>query len=128
MTAIYLYICFFHTVYGVINAYIYGRKGAESLKRDEHIDILGLIVIFLLYPYLVKMFDLNYYQLNWGTVCGILASPFFKDGAYFQTRHYIDGAYKGWLDDSTTSTAKINFKMPARVLMFVCSIMLLFVL
>lgn len=128
MIAIYLYICLFHTVYGIINAYIFGKKGAESLQRDEHIDIVALIIIFFGYAYLIKFLNPSWYAINWGTALGFLSSPFFKDGAYFQTRHYIDNAYKGWFDDSTTSTAKINFKMPARVFAFICSVLLLIVL
>jgi hypothetical protein len=126
MMILYLCICFFQTVFGAINAFIYGRKGAESLKRDEHIDIVLLQGLFFIYPFLVLWLEVDVYELSWATVAGIFATPFFKDGAYFESRKKIDGAYRlGWWDDSTTSTAIINFKMPMRVLFFICSLLMM---
>lgn len=126
MIALYLCICLFQVVFGVINAFIYGKKGAESLRRDEHVDIVLLQALFFVYPFLVLWFKVDVYELCWATSAGIFATPFFKDGAYFETRKRIDGAYRlGWLDDSTTSTAIINFKMPMRVLFFIGSILMI---
>jgi hypothetical protein len=126
MIILYLCICAFQTVFVAINAFIYGRKGAESLKRDEHIDIVMLQMLFFVYTFLVLFLDVDVYDLFWATFAGVFATPFFKDGAYFQTRKSIDGTYKlGWFDDSTTSTALINFTMPVRCLFFLCSIVLI---
>jgi hypothetical protein len=127
MIVLYLCICLFQIVFGAINAFIYGRKGADSLKRDEHIDIVVLQGLFFLYPFLVLWLRVDVYELCWATVAGIFATPFFKDGAYFETRKRMDPTvYRlGWLDDSTTSTAIINFKMPMRVLFFIGSILML---
>jgi purine-cytosine permease-like protein len=120
MILLFLLICAYYVAWGGVNALIWGRKGADSFKIDEHWIIL--LVEALFYAIIIYLSecreDISKWQVVLCCICSFVSKPFFKDGAYYQTRELmVKGTYpKGWFDDSNTSTAKINFKVEWRLL------------
>jgi hypothetical protein len=112
---------------GLKDAILWGRKGADSYTWDEHNvfiierifqTLYVLFVIVLWYLSILTPLDLIISEIAY-----ILSFPFFQDSFYYEGRKRIDGAYKGFWDDSATSTAKLNFKFKTRLLLFLFGIL-----
>jgi hypothetical protein len=114
----YCLVLAFACLEGVTHAILWSRKGAGAFKWNEHIIFLG--TRFLLAPMILL-------PGSWqGLLAGVIAYPCFHNGFYYWFRNRIDGSYpQEFFDDSTSSTANINFSVRARVLMFVASLILL---
>lgn len=52
--------------------------------------------------------------------------PLMHDGAYYEIRHWLNpNTYpKGWKSESTTSTAKMEFDLKTRIIMFAIGVIL----
>lgn len=124
MIGLYFSICAFHVFWGCCNALIWGRKGADSFRLDEHWFIVLVEVSFWLIILGVSEFDLSKWDVRVALISGILSKPFFKDGAYYYTRDLIDGSYPArWMaNPSKTSTSLINFTTFWRVMGLLASL------
>lgn len=97
---------------GVIQAFIYGKKGADSLPSNEH---AWFGTERLLVWWSVLMASVN--PIGWLILSVPMLYPIFYNGAYYQMRNRIDGSYpKGWRSDpSKTSTADFNLSFKVRI-------------
>lgn len=127
MIGLYLLMCIFHVLWGSVNALIWGRKGADSFKLDEHWFIVLMELVFWFILLWVGEFQLPRWDVRVAVISGILSKSFFKDGAMYYTRDLIDGSYpaRWWANPSKTSTAIINFSTFWRVAMLLAGIMFL---
>lgn len=78
--------------------------------------IIILIITYYLHKYLV-----------FGTISTLLLSfSYFHNGAYFAKRNDLNSEQypKRWRDDSTTSSALVNFKYPIRLIQAIISLIL----
>ena len=108
---------------GIMEAMIYGKKGHDSFKRDEHRWIYTPIrTLFFCLAFSFHFVDLE--GCFFIFVSAILSFPFFHDGFYYLGRKWIDGAYDGFMDMTTGSTAKISIPPVARFVLFLTGIML----
>jgi hypothetical protein len=96
-------------VAGVVQAFLYSKKGADSIKGDEHNWFIAdrvLIWSVALLP-----------SAGWYIFAIPFFYPLFYNGAYYYMRNKIDGSYsKGWKSDpSNSSTADLNLSFERRV-------------
>lgn len=125
MLVLFIFFAFYPVIFGVINALIYGRKGAESYKIDEHYIIILEIAFVYGQVEIVNEFrdTFSVWDIRTVIICILFCHPLLKQAGYFEGRNLIDGSYpKGWMDDSTTSTAKINFTWWWRVALAACGV------
>lgn len=109
---------------GIMEAMIYGGKMYDSFKFDHHKGIyVPMRLTIFLFAASFCFIDLNEVPFVLSCVC--LSFPFFHDGFYYLGRKWIDEAYYGFFDMTTTSTAKTSFDPPQRVILFICSMLLL---
>lgn len=102
-------VCFilFSLLSGYLEAYFWDRHPKVN-QRWSHIALTVLRAIVAI-PVL-------YYE-GWLNVLGLMCMfPLLHDGAYYQTRNYINpNVYpKGWKDESTTTGALISLSFPVR--------------
>jgi hypothetical protein len=132
---IYLLLCFYAHVHGYTNAFLYGRKGADSLPGNEHVYLtieraavwlLPIIACLqlMLFGYFLT-FRLGVYSLVLELVAGAMAFSFFHNGAYYLMRDRIDGTSHGFCYQSPTSTAVLEFSYTQRAALFYLSCALL---
>lgn len=127
MIGLYLCICAFWVFWGCCNALIWGRKGAESFKLDEHWFIVLLEIVFILSIIFVGEAQISKWDVRVAVMSAFLSKPFFKDGAMYYTRDLIDGSYPArWMaNPSKTSTALLNFTTFWRIGLLIAGLMLL---
>ena len=86
--------------------YFYNQvNNKNGIKKELHpIFTIQRITVFTLLLLIIK--SILWYKLLMITIALTILSPFFHDGSYYYFRNKIDNAYpKGWLSQSTTSTA-----------------------
>lgn len=116
---------------GMKDAILWSHKGVNAFPFDEHVVILierisiTVFVLFMIIGHKLQWFGLV--DLLIVELCYILSFPFFQAGMYYQSRHWIDKAYKGFWSDSSTSSAKLNFSFKVRSLLFLLSILILII-
>lgn len=97
---------------GIRDAYTFHRNPPRIASRIDphalfnmHRTAITLVFMVVLYP----MLESFWLCLAFTFALGLLF-PFFHDGAYYTYRNKLDpGLYpRGWLDWSTTSTAKLT--------------------
>jgi hypothetical protein len=127
MIALYFSMCTFYVFWGCVNGLIWGRKGADSFKLDEHWFIVLLELSVILIVLGVTEFELNKWDVRVAVFSSFLSKPFFKDGAMYYTRDLIDGSYPArWMaNPSKTSTALLNFTVFWRIMGLLAGLMLL---
>lgn len=87
---------------GFSHAILYGRKGDQSFKWNEHIVFNIARGSFLLALFLPGNI--------WTVLSAACTFPFFHNGFYYTQRDRIDGSYpKRWWAMTKGSSAKINF-------------------
>lgn len=98
-------------------------KKLRNLNEHELFTSQRAMVLFLC----ILLLSENLWDVLMYAFMLSLSFPFIHDGSYYKTRHEVDGAYKGWFDHSTTSTAKLTrYLTPVnRTLMFVMSLIIL---
>lgn len=107
------------TIVFIIYAFMEGEREAdyfhfrwfkeEQVVKDEHIR-------FMLQRSIVAIIAVgcSYLQLRWFGLILLPALafvfPFFHDGAYYRKRNVLDNSIykKGWMDNTTSSSAKIS--------------------
>lgn len=93
----------------------------RKTKLDIHV-LLTLIRVFIYLPmFLSLIFPVNVFY----GLATITMFPFFHDGQYYYTRHLLDGAYNGWKDESSTTSAKFSLSYKERVIALVISFCLI---
>lgn len=102
-------VCFivFSLFVGYLEAYFWASH-PKVHQRWSHIALTILRAIVVI-PVL-------YYE-GWLNVLGLMCMfPFLHDGAYYQTRNYINPKVypKGWKDESFTTGALISLSFPVR--------------
>jgi len=114
---------------GIKDGVLWGRKGADSFKIDEHKIFYGerasisiLIVLIALGWWLKFLIPLDLILCE---ICYLISFPFFHNSSYYESRNKIDNAYRGYWSDSTTSTAEWNFNFKTRVILFIFSLLIL---
>ncbi|GAA4434629.1 hypothetical protein GCM10023188_25770 [Pontibacter saemangeumensis] len=125
---IYLLLCAYAYVHGQTNAFLYSRKGAEALARNEHRDltierglVAAAVVAACLYSYPLLFVEL---------VAWVLAFSFWHNGAYYVMREKISrggtisdmGAINAWKHQSPTTTAKLDFTYKLRLWLMLASL------
>lgn len=128
MIYLYLLFCIYAIVEGVIEAILYGKKGAETFSWNEHIVyVFARIMVLFSILFASRLTHLsNLDCLIYASVC-MLSFPFFHDGSYYETARKINRPeYRFW-SNSQTSTAKIEITWFVRVNMLLVSIISLLV-
>lgn len=105
-------IIYFHLA-GIIDGLIWGRRGADSLKGDEHNYLVasrGAVFLIAILP------------MSWIlAILTVFLFPMIHNGAYYLTRNRISGGVvyaKGWgSKPSKGSTASINFSFKLRMIL-----------
>ena len=70
-----------------------------------------------------------FFIINWWSILIVttlaMTFTYFHDGAYYLTRHKLNNNDypKGWKDESTTSTAKINMNYKVRTILMVVGLL-----
>lgn len=113
----------FALISGVLEAFLFANNPevTSAFKKKYNFDIHALfnglraivalvILFFSREPYLFLFCPMVF--------------PFFHDGAYYQTRHWIDGAYKHWFDQSSQTSAKLSFYPVERVVMLLLGLLM----
>jgi len=128
---IYLLLCAYAYVHGQTNAFLYSRKGADAMARNEHRDLVierGLVVAAVItggfYSIPLQIVELT---------AAILAFSFWHNGAYYVMREKISrggtisdtGAIRAWKHQSPTTTAKLDFTYKLRLWMMLASLVVL---
>lgn len=115
----YLLVIAFASCEGITHAILWSRKGAHAFKWNEH----KVFVVQRLLFGAAALFTAS----PWALYAGAFAYPFFHNGFYYTYRDKIDGTYpKRFWAHSTSSTAKLNFTVRFRLVMFVISLLGLF--
>ena len=95
---------------GVMNAGVFAHGGANTEYPYN-------IHVFFLLPRIAVGILISAHYLSLGTsivaLVGVIVGlgllfPFFHDGAYYQTRRYLDNRDYHWFAKSKTTTAKIS--------------------
>lgn len=129
---IYLLYIIYACLCGQADAFLYARKGAESLPDNEHKWLVRIRII----AFTLAVAGVGYGMLFglWGFalvalegVCIVLAFSFWHNGAYNLMRDRVDGTAHGWRYSSPTDTSDLNFAYPQRRNMLYASIAILFV-
>ena len=121
----YIISCFVASLLGLIEALLYSLKGNKGLKGlDEHrwLYVPQRILIFAL------AFSFHFIGLEeclFVFFCALLSFPFFHDGFYYLGRKWIDGAYKGFFDMTTGSSAKTSFEPVTRVMLLITGLIIM---
>jgi hypothetical protein len=125
---IYLLLLLYAYKHGQTNAFLYSLKGANSLERNEHVDLVierGLVVLAVItacfYTLPLLLLEL---------AASILAFSFWHNGAYYVMRHQIargkDEArylfWNLWKWQSKSTTARFDFSYKQRLMMKLASI------
>ncbi len=123
---IYILICYYAHIHGITNAFLYSRKGAESLPANEHIWLvversLLCVGVVLGYVYGRELFSLVGLTLIVEIVSGVLAFSFFHNRSYYLMRDKIDLTNNGAKHQSDTTTAKLDFDYNKRVMLLYIS-------
>ena len=104
----------------------------QTFKRKTGFDIHALLVVIRVVPFIVLgtlmyfkggIVDLVYFFL----FC-IFVFPFLHDGMYYQTRKLLSNGKvypDGWIDQSTSTSAKFSFGFFWRMVFFVLSFFML---
>lgn len=102
-----------------------------DLKMKTNIIDLGEHTLFTVQRLVVVFFIMGAFTyMNNNFVYGFLETlslslifPYFHDGAYYTARNNTNNKIypKRWKDDSGLSTAKLEFKYPIRLSMFIIS-------
>lgn len=114
----FLVIIMYACVEGFTHAVLYGRRGADSFKWNEHLlfNAQRAILVTALF------FKPDIYSI----ISGLLCFSFFHNGFYYTQRDRIDNSYpKRWWDDSTSSSATINFSVKVRTGMAIAGILVM---
>lgn len=112
----------FAIVCGILEALYYSRVYRHKIKRIkfDHAIFTGIRIIAVL-PLLYFTFSFSW-QFFVGGILLMMVFPFFHDGAYYKMRNILDGVYpKGWIDNTTTSDAKINLNFINRTILLIVS-------
>jgi len=119
--------------YGVMEAFMFVSKVgklhfSEYFKEKTNLDIhAGLQVLRVLTYLPILLYFNSIAEASIFSLLIIAMFPFMHDGMYYHTRSKLDGAYKGWGDMQTTSTAIISLNYPERTLLFIGSLVTLII-
>ena len=110
---------------GVEQGILYGMKGADSFKWNEHI-VLGAVRVLIVGAVIVGgiVGEKNIAGLVAIVIAFIPSFWFWHNTAYYYTRHMIDSrVYPDWLTaNSKTSSASINVPFVWRIIGLVISV------
>lgn len=114
-------------IFGIKEAILYSRKGAESFKYNEHIIwVIERCLILLLFT-TACYFPTNLKGMIIHCVYFILSFSFFHNGFYFITQNKILNNGKNFFSYSETSTAVFELKFQQRLFLFLIGIIILFI-
>lgn len=118
---IYLLYILYAYLNGSTEAFIYARKGADSLPADEHnwftaerILLGGAVVIGVLYGTFFGT-AAALYLVCLESVASAAGFSYWHNGWYYLMRDKIDGTAHGWKYQSPTDTAKTQLNYQARL-------------
>lgn len=102
---------------GIVEGILYGKKGADSFKGNEHgFFFAKMVAVGCLV--LVKV-DVSQWDRNVLVAAWIFMHAFVHDGFYYETRRQIDVPYYRWYYDySKTSTARLEIPFWPRTILF----------
>ena len=122
----YIISCVIASLLGLIEALLYSLKGNKGLKGlDEHRWLFTplRILIFGAYPFTFHF--IGFEECLFVFFCALLSFPFFHDGFYYLGRKWIDGAYKGFCDMTTGSSAKTSFEPTTRIMLLITGLIIM---
>lgn len=93
-----------YTGFGIVEGVMWSKQGAQAFSWNEHAILAVQRVLFGATVWLAS----TYPDARIVLLASLPAFWFFHNGGMYQTRYFIDGAYDGFWEDSTTSTAGIN--------------------
>lgn len=107
---------------GIVEGFLYGKKGAESISGNEHTFFVAKIAAIALI--VVIPVEYHYFDRLILVACWVLLHAFFHDGCYYETRKRIDVAYYHFFyDKSLTSTARLEIGIITRSLMAIAGVL-----
>lgn len=128
---LYILMIIYPLASGFKDGVLWSLKGTDAFKGDEHkiftaericITLVRLLMVCGWYFDFIQPIDCIIAE-----VCYSMSFPFFQVGSYFESRKKIDRAYRGFWDDSTTSTAKLNFSFKTRTILLIISLLILII-
>lgn len=134
LALLYGLFCFYFVLSGIKDAMLWSKKGAEAFTWNEHIvfvleraTIVLLSIVSVLAVELTANFLVKYILV---LVASLLAFAFWHNGTLYEARNRIDWAYPNgfWSNPSHSSTAKLNFTLTTRLLMWLVSVVIMVVL
>lgn len=109
---LFLHLCLLWMVLGAKEAILYSGRMSLAFRWNEHGLYVVERILILLLPWHAGAGE----KMAIGEAAAILSFAFFHNGAYYQTRTFIDGSYRGWWDMTRGSSAKINLTLFWRTL------------
>lgn len=116
----------YSAISGVKDGILWGKKGADSFKWNEHIvffierALVGAIPLCV--PFLKPIAILDSVSL---IVCFLMCFSFVHNGFYYECRKRIDVKNYHWFFDSRSSTAWFEANVAIRTSMFAVGIIIL---
>lgn len=123
MIYIYLLFVIYSSIAGSVEAILYGKKGAETFKWNEHVLFIsnaGVVLAGLLIAQYIP--ELNIVEKVLSLAICICSYPFFHDGFYYETAKRINRPDYKFSSNSKTSTAHIEIPWFFRFNLFIASV------
>lgn len=119
----YLIFNIYACISGFKDSVIYSLKGAEAFPWDEHKVYMSERIAVVSLMVCATFIDVH--SLWVLIVCIALSFSFWHNGFYYEGRDWMGKEDYHFYSNSTTSTAKLEFKWWTRVVMKVASIIIL---
>lgn len=97
----------------------------DKTGKDIHVFLTVLRAFIFSGSVIMSFIFLGWLHALILTISTILAFSFCHNGLYYHTRSKLDGAYKGFTDQSNTTTAKTSLSFSKRLFLFIISLILI---